>query len=135
METIDLRGVSCPTNFVKAKRSRFLARAATANWDAVIITHAAFRCIPVPAGFEREMIEELAKKIGTQMIHFLPRDNDVQRAEINRKTVIDWAPDCTQADHYRQLANAIDSNEMFVVPEPMHTDELEGLLLTHGVLG
>jgi N12 class adenine-specific DNA methylase len=50
--------VADETNFVKAKRSRFLARAATANWDAVIITHAAFRFIPVPCGFEREMIAE-----------------------------------------------------------------------------
>jgi N12 class adenine-specific DNA methylase len=50
--------VADETNFVKEKRSRFLARAATANWDAVIITHAAFRFIPVPATFEREMIEE-----------------------------------------------------------------------------
>jgi len=45
-------------NFVKEKRARFLARAATANWDAVIITHAAFRFISVPASFEREMIAE-----------------------------------------------------------------------------
>jgi len=50
--------VADETNFVKAKRSRFLARAVTANWDAVIITHAAFRFIPVPAGFERQLIEE-----------------------------------------------------------------------------
>ena len=50
--------VADETNFVKEKRSRFLARAATANWDAVIITHAAFRFIPVPAAFERAMIEE-----------------------------------------------------------------------------
>jgi N12 class adenine-specific DNA methylase len=50
--------VADETNFVKAKRSRFLARAATANWDAVIITHAAFRFIPVPANFERTMIAE-----------------------------------------------------------------------------
>ena len=50
--------VADETNFVKEKRSRFLARAATANWDAVIITHAAFRFIPVPSGFERAMIEE-----------------------------------------------------------------------------
>lgn len=50
--------VADETNFVKEKRSRFLARAATANWDAVIITHAAFRFIPVPSAFEREMIEE-----------------------------------------------------------------------------
>ena len=50
--------VADETNFVKEKRARFLARAATANWDAVIITHAAFRFIPVPAAFEREMIAE-----------------------------------------------------------------------------
>jgi N12 class adenine-specific DNA methylase len=50
--------VADETNFVKEKRSRFLARAATANWDAVIITHAAFRFIPVPTAFERAMIEE-----------------------------------------------------------------------------
>jgi N12 class adenine-specific DNA methylase len=48
--------VADESNFVKEKRSRFLARAATANWDAVIITHAAFRFISVPARFERAMI-------------------------------------------------------------------------------
>jgi len=50
---------------------------------------------------EREMIEELARQLGTQMIHFVPRDNMVQRAEINRKTVIDFDPTHTQADEYR----------------------------------
>ena len=50
--------VADETNFAKAKRSRFLARAATANWDAVIITHAAFRFIPVSCGFERKMVAE-----------------------------------------------------------------------------
>ena len=53
---------------------------------------------------EKEMIEELAKKLGTQMIYFVPRDNDVQRAEINRKTVIEWNPEVPQADAYRGLA-------------------------------
>ena len=41
---------------------------------------------------EKEMIEALAAKLGTQMIHFIPRDNMVQRAEINRKTVIEYDP-------------------------------------------
>ena len=50
--------VADETNFTKDKRSRFLARAATANWDATIITHSAFRFIAVPADFERRMIEE-----------------------------------------------------------------------------
>ena len=82
---------------------------------------------------EREMIEEFAKRLGTQMIHFVPRDNDVQRAEINRKTVIDWNPQCPQADEYRTLAAAIDGNQMFVIPQPMGIDELEKLLIDFGV--
>src|SRR5664279_1762184 len=62
---------------------------------------------------EREMIEELAIQLGTQMIHFVPRDNDVQRAEINRKTVIEWNAEAPQADQYRDLARAMDGNDMF----------------------
>ena len=83
---------------------------------------------------EREMIEELAKKLGTQMISFVPRDNDVQRAEINRKTVIEWNPEVKQADAYRDLAKAIDDNRMFVIPTPLVIDELEQLLLDYGLM-
>jgi nitrogenase iron protein NifH len=82
---------------------------------------------------EREMIEELAKRLGTQMIHFVPRDNDVQRAEINRKTVIEWNAEAPQADQYRQLARAMDSNDMFVIPKPMQMDTLEHLLIDYGL--
>jgi nitrogenase iron protein NifH len=67
------------------------------------------------------------------MIHFIPRDNDVQRAEINRKTVIDWKADAPQADEYRQLARAIDGNEKFVIPKPLAMDTLETLLIDFGL--
>jgi N12 class adenine-specific DNA methylase/adenine-specific DNA methylase len=50
--------VADESNFTKDKRARFLARAATATWDAIIITHSAFRFIAVPAAFERGMIED-----------------------------------------------------------------------------
>ena len=40
-------------NFVRDKRARFLARAATATWDAIIFTHSAFKFIAAPAGFEQ----------------------------------------------------------------------------------
>jgi nitrogenase iron protein NifH len=83
---------------------------------------------------EREMIAEFAGRLGTQMIYFVPRDNDVQRAEINRKTVIEWKPDCAQADEYRNLARAIDANQMFVVPNPISQQQLESLLMEFGLL-
>ncbi|GEO86733.1 MULTISPECIES: helicase-related protein [Alphaproteobacteria] len=50
--------VADETNFVKDKRQRFLSRAATANWDAIIITHSAFRFISVPSAFEAQMIQD-----------------------------------------------------------------------------
>ncbi|MCU0571625.1 MAG: nitrogenase iron protein [Syntrophobacteraceae bacterium] len=82
---------------------------------------------------EQAMIEALAARLGTQMIHFVPRDNMVQRAEINRKTVIEYDPAHPQADEYRTLARKIEENDRFVVPKPMHTDELEKLLIEHGI--
>jgi nitrogenase iron protein NifH len=82
---------------------------------------------------EKEMIEELAKKLGTQMIHFVPRDNMVQRAEINRKTVIDYEPTHNQADEYRQLSKKVAENTMKVIPTPLTVEELEKLLIDFGI--
>ncbi|WP_045221084.1 nitrogenase iron protein [Desulfonatronum thioautotrophicum] len=82
---------------------------------------------------EEAMILELAKQLGTQMIHFVPRDNMVQRAEINRKTVIDYDPTHAQADEYRALAKKIDGNDMFVVPKPLEIESLEKLLIDFGI--
>jgi len=83
---------------------------------------------------ESAMIEELARRLGTQMIHFVPRDNMVQRAEINRKSVIDFEPTHAQADEYRALAKKIDENQMFVVPKPIEIEELESLLIDFGII-
>ena len=82
---------------------------------------------------ERELIEELAARLGTKMIHFVPRDNDVQRAELRRKTVIHWDPTCAQADQYRTLATNIEGNTERVVPKPLAIEELESLLVDYGL--
>jgi nitrogenase iron protein NifH len=82
---------------------------------------------------ENTMIDAFAKKLGTQMIHFVPRDNMVQKAEINRKTVIEFEPTHPQADEYRSLAKKIDGNDMFVIPKVMSQEELEKLLIEFGI--
>jgi len=83
---------------------------------------------------EAELVSAVAKELGTQMIHFVPRDNAVHRAEINKKTVIDFSPNEPQADEYRALARKIDANDMFVVPKPMSIDRLEAILMEHGIM-
>ncbi len=83
---------------------------------------------------EAELIEALAAKLGTQMIHFVPRDNQVQRAELRRMTVIEYSPDHKQAQEYRDLALKISENKKFVIPTPLTMDELEGLLMEFGIM-
>ena len=83
---------------------------------------------------EDELIEALAAAIGTQMIHFIPRDNVVQRAEIRRMTVIEYDPSAKQADEYRALAQKIIANTNLVIPEPVTMDQLEQLLMDFGIM-
>lgn len=83
---------------------------------------------------EDELIEALAEKIGTTMIHFVPRDNVVQHAEIRRMTVIEYDPTANQADEYRTLAKKVIENDNFVIPNPASMDDLEDLLMEFGIL-
>lgn len=83
---------------------------------------------------ELEMLQAFAKELGSQLIHFVPRDNVVQRAEINKKTVIEFDPAEGQADEYRTLAQAIDGNDMFVIPQPMKQERLEEILMEFGIM-
>ena len=83
---------------------------------------------------EDELIMALADKLGSQMIHFIPRANAVQHAEIRRMTVIEFDPTHKQADEYRQLAKKIVDNKNFVIPTPITMDELEELLMEFGIM-
>lgn len=83
---------------------------------------------------EIELVRAFAEELGTQMIHFVPRDNEVQRAEIRKKTVIEHKPDCHQADEYRELARKIEENQKFVIPKPLTQERLEEILLEYGLL-
>ena len=83
---------------------------------------------------EIELIEALAEKLNTKMLHFIPRDNVVQHAELRRMTVIEYSPNCNQADEYRTLAKKIINNTDLRIPTPISMDELEQLLIEFGVL-
>ena len=83
---------------------------------------------------ELPLLKAFAEELGSQLIYFVPRDNLVQRAEIHKKTVIDFDPTSGQADEYRKLAKAIDENKLFVIPKPMKQERLEELMMQHGFL-
>jgi len=83
---------------------------------------------------EDELITALATKINTQMIHFVPRNNVVQHAELRRMTCVEYDPKCAQSDEYRTLANKIINNKMFNIPTPVTMQELEDLLMEFGII-
>ena len=83
---------------------------------------------------ENELLREFAKELGSQLIYFVPRDNEVQRAEIKKKTVIDHDPNHPQAQEYRNLALAIENNTQFVIPKPMTQERLEEILIEFGLM-
>jgi nitrogenase iron protein NifH len=84
---------------------------------------------------ELELAENMAKKLGSKLIYFVPRANIVQHAELRRMTVIEYAPDSEQAQHYRNLAEKIHNNNgQGVIPTPITMDELEDMLMEHGII-
>ena len=83
---------------------------------------------------ELDLLTEFAEGLGTQMIHFVPRDNVVQRAEIHRNIVVNYEPECQQAEEYRTLAKKIDENKKLVIPTPHTTEDLEKLMMDYGFM-
>ncbi|KGE18387.1 nitrogenase reductase [Paenibacillus wynnii] len=83
---------------------------------------------------EDELIMELARRLNTQMIHFVPRDNVVQHAELRRMTVAQYSPEHQQAKEYEMLAEKILNNKMLTIPTPITMEELEDLLMEFGVI-
>ena len=82
---------------------------------------------------ERAFLEEFTAAIGTQMIHFVPRDNIVQKAEFNKKTVTEFDESANQAQEYRELGRKIIENKNFVIPKPLTMDELEKMVVKYGI--
>ncbi|MHB0668466.1 N-6 DNA methylase [Roseomonas mucosa] len=75
--------VADETNFTKDKRGRFLARAATANWDCIIITHSAFKFIATPAEFELGLVQAQLDAYSA-LLERLDGDDRIARKRIER---------------------------------------------------
>ena len=83
---------------------------------------------------ELDLLREFSSELGTQLLYFVPRDNIVQRAEINKQTVIQYKPDSDQAQEYRNLAEAVINNTSFTIPTPMKQERLEEILSEFGLM-
>ncbi len=82
---------------------------------------------------EEALVREFAERVNSRMIAYIPpRANIVQVAEVNQRTVIDYAPESEQAEVYRQLAREIMENTTYTIPTPpLEMHELEELARSH----
>jgi nitrogenase iron protein NifH len=80
---------------------------------------------------ERELIAEFASRINSSLAAFIPRDPVVQQAELNRMTVLEFAPESAQAGHYRELAGTVTGEPVLTIPTPMEIGDLEELALSY----
>ncbi|MDE4908037.1 Ni-sirohydrochlorin a,c-diamide reductive cyclase ATP-dependent reductase subunit [Methanogenium marinum] len=80
---------------------------------------------------EEELVREFAERVNSRMVAYIPRARIVQIAEVNQRTVIEYAPESEQADVYRELANTIMENTTFTIPTPLEMNELEELARSH----
>jgi nitrogenase iron protein NifH len=83
---------------------------------------------------EMDLLRAFSKELGTKLLYYVPRDNIVQHAEINRKTVIEYRPDSNQAKEYRSLAQAVVENKDYTIPTPMEQERLEEILFEFGLM-
>jgi len=74
---------------------------------------------------EKQIIENFAKELWSKMITFIPRDNLIQEAEAQKKTVIEYNIDSDLARIYNNLAKKIKENNNLVIPTPLWERELE----------
>jgi nitrogenase iron protein NifH len=82
---------------------------------------------------EMGLMQEFTEALGTHMIHFVPRDNVVQKAEFNKKTVTEYDEAENQAFEYSELARKIIENDNFVIPKPLTMDQLENMVVKYGL--
>ena len=81
---------------------------------------------------EKELLKVFAEKLNTHLVAFVPRDRIVNVAENRRQTVLQFAPDCGQADIYKELAETIWNNTELTIPTPLAFEELEELAAQFG---
>jgi len=74
---------------------------------------------------ELDIVQKFAEKINSKVIGIVPRNEIVQKSEIDAKTVLEKFPNSPQAEVYRKLANSIILNKKFVIPQPMDNEEFD----------
>jgi nitrogenase iron protein NifH len=82
--------------------------------------------------FEKAMVPEFGKRLGTGFIQFVPRSPVIQACEMEGRAVVEYAPASREAEIFRNLAQEIMANDSRVIPTPIsELAELETMYRQH----
>ena len=82
--------------------------------------------------FERQVLSSFAERLGSGLIHLVPRSDDIQACEVLGVTVLEHSPRSEAAENFRQMADAVLKNESRVIPTPVEElTDLEELYRRH----
>lgn len=74
--------------------------------------------------YQKNIVDDFAKKTDTQVIQFIPRSVEVTKSELQGKTTIEALPFSSQAKIYEKLAKSIERHEKSKTPRPLGKTEL-----------
>ena len=82
--------------------------------------------------FEKKVLSDFAERLGTSLVHFVPRSPAIQVCELESRTVLELSPDSEEADGFRKLAEKVMSGGSPVIPTPLEElSELEVMYRTY----
>jgi len=76
-------------------------------------------------GDDLEVVEEFAKLTSTKVIQSIPRSEEILKAELEMKTVIEKFPDSEISSIFKTLAKKIIENKQLHEPRPLSDEEIE----------
>lgn len=77
--------------------------------------------------FEQKVLHAFSEKLGSQLIHTIPRTPEISDFEVEGKTIIEGDPHSGAAHHFRELADSILGNSQRIIPTPLKLEDLQKL--------
>jgi len=82
--------------------------------------------------FERRVLADFAGRLGSDLIHLIPRSPIIQACEVENRTVFEHSPGSNEAEAFHELARKVMVNRVPVIPTPIEDlPELEGMYRRH----
>lgn len=78
----------------------------------------------INAEYQKNIIDDFAKKTDTKVVQYIPRSVDVTKSELQGKTTIEALPNSKQAEIYRELARRIEAHTQSKTPKSLNQAEL-----------